>query len=479
MFDYFMDWIRQEPFISVLLMCVALGVFSSVSGGKADQETVSVVWPWVRRLGKAASIALLCVCFLLAGYEVLAGTAEEFSTSYKKITEDNWRNVQSAWGATLKQSELLVTHFVEVEDRDKSAADALAQHVPYSETGQRQSLPLNSITGFTGTVRVQFSDSERRRQGAALYNTYTAHTSYVYEVTNVSDHPTEAEFLFPFSSGRVLYEDFTVIMDGLDISSQCQYLPEGVFWESRMQPQQQIQVTVYYTSTGLDGFYYQIPTQREITRFKLSLSVDTRDIYIMRDSESDILSPVVQWGQNSVDLVWNLDRAVLTANMGIAMKQPERPYAPYARLQRLIGYAPRAFLLGTIMMLLTWLIWGESLSIAHLALLAGGYGVQFFVVAGIGAYFHVIWYPWAIGAILANGLILIWLCRYRSIALRILLFALAVLFTLYPLTSQLVELPHRDAIEGGVQVGMMLYLFGLLLYTRVRHSLLRANQGGS
>lgn len=478
MFDYFIGWIRQEPFISMLLMCVALGVFGAVSD-KADQETASVVWLWLRRLGKAASIALLCVCFLLACYEVLVETVEEFSTSYKKIAEDNWRNVQSAWGTALKQSELRVTHFVEVEDRDKSATDAFAQHIPYSEAGQRQLLPLNSITGFTGTVRIQLSDSERRRQGAALYNTYTAHTCYAYEVTNVYDHPTEVEFLFPFSSGRVLYEDFAVLMDELDISSQCQYLPEGIFWESRMQPQQQIQVTVYYTSTGLDGFYYQIPAQREITRFKLSLSVDTRDIYIMRDSESDLLSPVVQWGQNSAELVWDLDRAVLAANMGIAIKQPEHPYAPYARLQRLIEFAPRAFLLGAIMMLLTLLIWGEPLHIAHLALLVGVYGAQFFVVAGIGAYFHVIWYPWAIGAILTNGLILIWLCKYRSIALRVLLFTLAVLFTLYPLISQLVELPHRDAIEGGVQVGMTLYLFGLLLYTRVRHSLRRANQGGS
>ena len=38
---------------------------------------------------------------------------------------------------------------------------------------------------------------------------------------------------------------------------------------------------------------------------------------------------------------------------------------------------------------------------------------------------------------------------------------------------------ESDAIESGVQVGMTLYLFGLLLYTRVRHSLRRANQGGS
>ncbi|MEJ5311977.1 MAG: hypothetical protein WHX52_19605 [Anaerolineae bacterium] len=422
MFDYFIGWIRQEPFISVLLMCVALGVFRAVSGGKADQEAVSVFWPWVRRLVKAASIALLCVYFLLACYEVFAKTVEEFSTSHQKITEDNWRTVQSAWGMALKQSELRVTHFVEVKDRDRPMTDASAQNVPYSETGHRQLLPLNSITGFTGTVRIQLSDSERRRQGAALYNTYTAHTCYTYEVTNVSDRPTEVEFLFPFSSGCVLYEDFTVLMDGLDISSQCQYLPEGVFWESRMQPQQQIQVTVYYTSTGLDGFYYQIPTQREIIRFKLSLSVDTRDIYVMRDSESDLLSPVVQWGQNSAELVWNLDRAVLAANMGIAIKQPEHPYAPYARLQRLTEYAPRAFMLGTIMMLLTLLIWGEPLHITHLALLAGGYGVQFFVVTGIGVYFHVIWYPWTIGAILTNGLILIWLCKYRSIALRVLLF---------------------------------------------------------
>ena len=129
-------------------------------------------------------------------------------------------------------------------------------------------------------------------------------------------------------------------------------------------------------------------------------------------------------------------------------------------------------------LLLTLLVWGEPIHITHWALLAGVYGLQFFVVLGIGEYFHEIGYSWGIGAILTNGLILVWLCRYRSIVLRVLLFVLAVLFTVYPLTSQLVQLPHRDAVEGGMRVGITLYLFGLLLYTRVRNSSLKANRGG-
>ena len=60
-----------------------------------------------------------------------------------------------------------------------------------------------------------------------------------------------------------------------------------------MLPGQQSQVTVTYTSRGMDSFYYQIPTQREIRDFELTLMVNNRDFYIMVEPESDAATRTV------------------------------------------------------------------------------------------------------------------------------------------------------------------------------------------
>lgn len=478
MLDYFNDWIRAEPFTGVLLMVAAIGLFGVTfkPGG-----TPVTFWLWTRRFVEAVFGPVLLLGLLIACYEVLDKNVETSNSMHSFLKETERRSVRSVWGDSLWQKELAVDQFVEVETQDKVAGQDSTPPVFSESAKQRQPLAQNSITGFRGTVEITLSEPEKRELGYELYNTYLVKARYGYQVTNVSDSETEAEFSFSLPLGTILYEDFRVVMDGQDLASQLHYSPTNlVSWKSRMLPRQQSQITVTYTSRGMDSFYYQIPTQREIRDFELTLIVNSRAFYVMVEPESDVLHPeyIPTEDQKGALLRWKLDRTVMVAQMGVAMFQPERPYAPYAKVHYLLEYGPKALVLLGVTLILTLLIFGRPVRFLDFAFLVGGYSAQFFFIAGVSDYFVGLWGVWSLGAILTSILAFFLFHRYSPILLRVLLYALGVVFVMYPLASLLIEVTQRNMVDNVLQVGIIIYLFGLMLYTRIR-SQQKSSPGGS
>ena len=107
--------------------------------------------------------------------------------------------------------------------------------------------------------------------------------------------------------------------------------------------------------------------------------------------------------------------------------------------------------------------------ISDFAFLVGGYSAQFFIISGASDYFTSLWGVWGLGAVLTGALAFFLFRRYTSILLRVLLCVLVVLFTAYPLASLLFEVTQRNTVDNVLQVGLIIYLFGLVLFTRVRN----------
>jgi hypothetical protein len=120
------------------------------------------------------------------------------------------------------------------------------------------------------------------------------------------------------------------------------------------------------------------------------------------------------------------------------------------------------------MLSLTFLIRGEPVRFLDLALLSGAYCVQFLVMAAVSDFFFGFWGSLILGAVLTGTLTFLLFRRYPSRLLRILTLSLVGFFTfIYPLAGLFTQVTQRNSFDGLVQVGLILYLFGLSLYSRL------------
>jgi hypothetical protein len=253
-------------------------------------------------------------------------------------------------------------------------------------------------------------------------------------------------------------------MDGKDMSSRLRIGSDLVSWRVKMQPQQKSKIVITYASRGMDYFYYQIPVQREIKDFVLTLNVDRLPVSLLNYPDG-VITPTdikpTQNGRGSI-LTWKLDHAITIAGMGVSLLAPEQPGADVLRV---LVVSPYALTLLGAMLALTMLIWGASVRFLDLALLSAVYSMQFLLMAAISDYFFGFWGSLILGALLTLLLSYFLFRRIPARAMRNSIYGLILFFTvIYPLSGLLTELTHQNAFHALVQVGMILYITGLSLY---------------
>lgn len=475
MLNRLISWITVEPTISLLMTITAVVLFGSAFGRSKD--TSDRFWPWFRRVIEASVGALLFLGLLWAFRAILNNNIMTFNWTHGSLSEANRQSAQSIWGKPHVQRELVVSHFIETIKQEEIPREDPAQPPLYRNVEVREQVPQNSIVGFTGDVDLTVSEREK---GYALYNGYVIDARYEYEVINDSDIETEAEFYFPLSPGQTMHESFQITVDGQDIGSMLQFhSADLVKWVDKMQPGQRHTVIVSYTSRGMETFYYQVPGQRNIQNFVLTLTVDRLPVDLLNYPEGCLTPTEIQPtadGKGSI-LTWRLDRAITVAGMGVALPRPEQPGANVLRVLHNSPYA--LTLLGT-MLALTLLIRGESVRFLDLALLSGAYSVQFLIMAAASDFVFGFWGSLVLGAVLTGALTYLLFRHLSSKLHRVLIYVLTSFFAfVYPLSGLLTQATHRNTVDGLVQVAMIVYLFGLSLYTRVgRNKQLRSTNGG-
>ncbi len=467
--DRFIEWMTVEPVIGLLMTVTAVVLFgASISNTK---ETSAAFWPWLRRIIEASVGAVLFLGLLWAFRSILNSNISTFYSTHGSLSDASRQSAQSIWGRPHSQREIAVVHYIEKTVQEEIPREDITQPPLYREKTVREVVPQNSLAGFRGEVKMTLNEREK---GFALYSGYLMDTRFEYDVINDSDLETEAEFDFPLSPNQTVHENFKILMDDRDLSPDLRLSTDLVHWVETMKPHQQSKIVVSYSSRGMDTFYYQIYSQREIKNFVLTLTVDRLPVSLLNYPNGALtpteIKPTAD-GQGSV-LTWKLDRAVTVAGMGVALLQPEQPGA---QVLRVLLNSPYALTLLITMLALTLIILGEPVRFLELALLSGIYCVQFLVMAGISDYAFGFWGSLVVGAILTAFLTFLLFRRHPSRLLKILVYALVAFFTLvYPLAGLLRQVTERNAFDNLVQVGMIVYIFGLALYAAVRRR--RADQ---
>lgn len=463
MLERIVNWFTVEPAISLLMAITVIVLFGSAL--RKSQDSSGRFWPWLRQIIEAAVVAVLFLGLLWTFRAILNNNNTTFHATHGSRSEANLLSAQSIWGRPHVQRELGVVHFVEVEVQEEIPREDPSQPPLYRNRVERQQVPQNSITGFTGQVDLTLSEREK---GYALYNGYIIDARFEYVVVNDSDLETEADFTFPLSSEQTLYEGFMITIDGRDISPLLRFSEDLVQWQIDMQPRQQIEVVVAYSSRGMETFYYQVPAKREIKDFVLTLTVDRLPVSLLNYPQGCLTPTEIRptGDQKGSILTWRFDRAITVAGMGVALPVPEQPGA---QVLRVLLNSPYALTLLVTVVSLTLLIRGEPVRFLDLALLSGVYCVQFLIMAAVSDFVFGFWGSLALGACLTGALTFFLFRRLHSRLLRVLVYALVGFFTLvYPLSGLLEQAPHRSMFENLVQVGLIVYIFSLSLYTSSR-----------
>ena len=465
MLDRVINWVTVEPAISLLMIITAVVLFGSAFRKSKDSSTT--FWPWLRRVIEASVGAVLFLGLLWAFRAILNNNNVTFNSTHGSLSEANRQSAQSIWGRPHVQRELVVSHFIETVVQEEIPREDPSQPPLYRNVKVRQQVPQNSVIGFTGDVCLTLSEREK---GYALYSGYVINAQFEYEVINDSDLETEAEFAFPLSPGQTLYENFMITVDGQDISSKLRFSPDWIQWKSDMLPGQQNKIVVTYTSRGMDTFYYQVPVQREIKDFVLTLKVDRLPVSLLNYPGGCLTPSGIKptEDQRGSILTWRLDKAITVAGMGVALLQPGQPGA---KVLRVLLNSPYALTLLGTMLGLTLLIRGEPIQFLDLALLSGAYCVQFLIMAAVSDFFFGFWGSLILGAFLTGFLTFLLFRKLPSKLLRVLIYSLVAFFTLvYPLSGLLEQTTQRNSFDNIVQVGLIVYIFGLSLYTQVQRS---------
>jgi hypothetical protein len=453
------NWFNLEPAVSVLMVATAIVLFGSAF--QAYKETSGKFWPWVRKVIEASIGALLFLGLLWSFRAILNDNMYTFYSTHGSVSDISRASAWSIWGRPHTQSELTVHHYHDVEIKEEIPREDITAAPVYRTVMQRQEVQQNSIIGFTGDIDMQLSE---RQKGYALYSGYTLDVLLNYQIINDSQFKTDAQFAFPLSPGQTLFEDFKVLVNGNDISSKLHFSGDIVYWAVWMSPQEKMDISISYLSRGMDTFYYQIPAQREISNFKLTLTIDQLPISMLNYPDG-IITPTkivpTKDGNGSI-LTWELDHAITTSGMGVALPQPEQPGA---KVMRVLIISPYALTLLTAILALTMLIWGMKVQFLDLALLSAVYTMEFLIMSSLSDYFLGFWGSLIIGALATLLLSYFLFKKIPSKPLKTIIFSLIAFFTIiYPLSGLQTELTQQNSFNMLMQVGMIIYIAGLSIF---------------
>lgn len=461
--DRIIQWFSVEPAISLLMVTTAIVMFgSAVSKTKDSSPTL---WQWTRKVIESSIAAVLFIGLLWAFRSIMNTNNADFFSTHGSASNVARQSAESIWGRPHTQRDLGYAHYAEVIVQEQIPRENPDDPPEYVDKLVRQHVPQNSITGFVGEVNLTLSEREK---GYALYSGYLIDAHYMYQVKNKSDVETEAEFDFALTPGQRLYDNFTITVDGEDVSGDLLFTGDVVRWITLFSPQQERTIIVSYSSRGMGSYYYQIPNQREIRNFELTVMLDQLPVDLVNYPDG-VLSPMsltpTEDGRGSV-LHWELDRAITTAGMGVSLPEPQQKGAEVLRvLQR----SPYAITLLSTMIALTLLLLGQPVNFLTLALMAAVYSGQFLVMAAVSDYQLGFWGSMVLGAALSLFMTVILFHAYPSRVLRWLMYSLVGFFTIvYPLSGLLQDDVMRNSFENLVQFALIAYLFGVAVYMRSR-----------
>ena len=458
------DWSAREPSASLLMFVTAILLFSAVfirSRGRQDSAGRAGAFP------AALVAALAFVGAIGAFYFLLDSSFKTFQPAAERLAKgEDWleeiRNTQKTWGGDIVQEELIVNHTRSYE---------IVEEVPgpddstlYRNKIVIEAVEQDSLAAFSGKVSIRYIN--------ARLGTFIANARYEYEVVNQSDYQTQAHFRFPLNARR-LYQMVAVTVDGREIKFADDMTTSLLEWDIAMSPHETVNVVIVYSVRGMGSFAYTISTARNIKKFSLEIWVNTPGIYVTTMPTSTAIVHENERAGGGAHLTWAINQAIMTTRLGIQFYSGPITDPSQEGAILLLRDTPRGLMLFATVLVLTLIVCGIPVDLKKFVLLLGLFSTPFLAVMG----FDLLRINYLIPLFLASLMVfLVFFRLYRGLARfpLILVSILLLLFMVgYPFAGFLETVPQRNSFDTAVQAGILLYVFGLALYTRVRKAIAR------
>jgi hypothetical protein len=454
-------WLEQEPSASLMMYTAAVLLFAAAFG--SARKGFNSYGAGAERFAKALGYAALYVAILGVFYFLLNSSLTAFrpvaqALTYEREHAEKRNRAYKTWGGSISQTELAVSFTRSVEDTVK-VLDSKDNPLFIART---LSLPVeqDGIAGLAGTINIQETDPDT--------TLFVADAHFVYKIANLSEYTTTAKFVFQLVSGRY-YENVSVLVNGRD--HEYDILSGSLTWTTEMPPQQVDVVEISYSVRGLDKFIYFVPGQRGIRDFSISMYVNTPHYYMIAKPEGDAIPLEFASKPPGYQLTWTIDQAIMAPQVGVGLVTAEIPDSGQGQAVKVAEYAPAALMFLGVATLLTLLITGVPVRIEKILLHLSVFSAQFLGVMGL----DMLRVNYILSLLLFSPLT-VWLTFliYRTIprSPRLLILILTLAFAAgYPLGSLLPNTQAQNTFGAIVQALILLYVFGLTLFVRVRRKL--------
>jgi len=457
----FADWLAAEPLAVTSLLLAAFllfvtGLLRVLSGSRVPGAQA---WRIIALCAKTMAFVTLAWC----GWFLLRSSNTAFTVLLPKVIAggEGLRKQRAQtitnWGGSLDQSELRV-QFSVTKDIVQEFPQGDNKPLLYLRKQSFEVLEQDGLVGFHGAVNLHVVDAARA--------TYQCAAVYQYDVLNGADLQATAYYSFPFSSTR-LYSNVAVKLDGKPVAWTISN--GALVWTAVMSPHQQSSVEISFETRGVGSFSYTVPTQREIRNYSLTVSSDSAVVnaYVTPDSRAILYSRQALQGAKGVVMQWSLDHAIMSPRISVQFAQPPATNLSTAWLG-MFNYAARGLVLLIALIALTLIICGEQPSLARLALIGSLVCAQFLALIAVYPYWSNYLWPVWLFSLVTLSLSYLLLRRTPRLPLVLALLFVLIFCAAYPFVGLIPGERERNAIDGSLQAGMILYLFGLTLYTRIR-----------
>jgi len=321
-----------------------------------------------------------------------------FAEKHGRVTQRNYEAVKTKWGVPHHQRDLRVMHFAMQKIIQEELANGAMRERALDEwrapraDEDRVILSEETVSDPAGVDptklnprrvvrRIVLFRRRRLEQDAIVYAGYDDRWRLTYEVSNRSEHATQARFTFPLpAGGHGLFNNLSVSVDGRDVLADSRYADGALSWRMPMKPRESKTVTVAYESRGLEHFRYKPGNLRERCRVVVQVrGIPARRLNFPIGSmpPSDDLRAL---RGDAYALHWDLSRAVTNLDIGLIV--PTDPQPGY-HVTRVLERAPVGLALLAAALLLTRWRLGGRLDLWRVSLILMGYYVAHALLANV------------------------------------------------------------------------------------------------
>ena len=325
------DFVDVQPVVALFLGGALLTVFlTALLESRRSAEPgpdSSLLWTLYRQLSRFIW-ALTLVGFLLVSmsllrvyiHQALAG----FQRTHGRVTEANFKAIQTIWGTHQKQGELRYDLYWEEEVTERIESEDITKPTVTRKKTVRHDITANPFVAARHEVMLR---QNPRRKGSALYGGYETTCRFTWKLTNPADRDLNSILRFPLPSATGIYDELTATLNDKDVLPQMQLKDGTLLLPRSVKAHEPDDLAISFKSRGMSYWYLQVQEPREIRDFNFILTLPDLAKAHLNFPEGCMTPTDIKPTANNrgTILTFRLDHAISNKGMGVALPTVEQP----------------------------------------------------------------------------------------------------------------------------------------------------------